>query len=83
MGYNSVALENKLLEMHPEITEHGISVSLRFDKEQNAWLVHLAKENHKLDTFIDKNDADECMDGVKCVRLGVKLGEFLDTFNET
>jgi hypothetical protein len=36
MGYSDVALEDKILEMYPEIRKHGISVNLTFDKGENA-----------------------------------------------
>jgi hypothetical protein len=34
MGYTKVALEDKILEMYPEIQKHGISISLNFDKKR-------------------------------------------------
>lgn len=37
MGYTNVALKDKIMEMYPDITKHGISVSLDFDKEKNAY----------------------------------------------
>ncbi len=36
MGYTKVALEDKILQMYPEITDHGISVSLDFSEAKNA-----------------------------------------------
>lgn len=80
MGYTQVALEDKLLEMYPEIREHGISLSLTFSEEKNAWVVKFEKDSHELTTNLDKKDADECMDGMKCIYLGVKINEFLANF---
>ena len=34
MGYTIVALKEKIMEMYPEISQHGISVSLTFDEEK-------------------------------------------------
>jgi hypothetical protein len=83
MAYSQVALEDKILEMYPEIRKHGISVGLRFDEEKNAWVVKFRKDHHELETFLEKRDADECIDGKKCVYLGVQLGDFIDNFERT
>ena len=80
MGYTNVALENKVLDMYPEIRKHDIAVSLYFSEEKKAYVVRLKKDKHKLETYLDKSDADECMDGLKCVHLGVHIGEFIKNF---
>jgi hypothetical protein len=80
MGYTQVALEDKILDMYPEVREHGISLSLTFSEEKNAWVVKFKKDRHELTTNLDKQDADECMDGIKCVHLGIKINEFLTNF---
>jgi hypothetical protein len=82
MGYTQVALEDKLLEIYPELEEHGVKLALSFDGEKDAWMVSLDKDGKSLDTFLNKKDADECIDGTKCVYLGVKIGEFLKNFEE-
>ncbi len=82
MGYTKVALEDKVLQMYPEIRRHGISVSLGFSEEKDAWAIRFSKGEHRLETYLDRADADECMNDVKCVRLGVKLGEFIDNFEK-
>jgi hypothetical protein len=80
MGYTQVALEDKILEMYPEVTKHGISVSLNFDKNKNAYIIKLKKGTHELTTHLEKKDADDCMDNVKCVYLGVQIGQFIKNF---
>lgn len=80
MGYTQVALEDKILEMYPEVTKHGISVSLNFDKNKNAYIVKFKKGTHELTTHLEKKDADDCMDNVKCVYLGVQIGQFIKNF---
>jgi hypothetical protein len=54
MGYTQVALEEKLLQMYPEIQEHGIAISLSFDEDKNAWVVGLEKDGQKLTTHLEK-----------------------------
>jgi hypothetical protein len=48
MGYNKVALEDKILEMYPEISKHGISVGLVFDEQKNAYIVKFTRINMNL-----------------------------------
>ena len=80
MGYTNVALKDKILEMYPDIAKHGISVSLDFDTTKNAYIVKFKKGSHELATHLEKKDADDCMDGVKCVYLGVQIGQFIKNF---
>lgn len=80
MGYSNVALKDKLMEMYPEVSAHGISVGVDFSDEKNAYVVKFRKDTHELSSFLDKSDADECMNGVKCVHLGIKIGEFVKNF---
>ncbi len=80
MGYTVVALKEKIMEMYPEIGKHGISVGLDFSREKNAYIVRFRKENHELTTHLEKKDADECMDGIKCVYLGVQIAQFIKNF---
>ncbi len=80
MGYTIAELKDKIMEMYPETGKHGISVSLDFSKEKNAYIVKFVKDKHELTTHLEKKDADECMDGIKCVYLGVQIGQFIKTF---
>jgi hypothetical protein len=80
MGYTNVALKDKISEMYPEIQQHDISVGLDFSEDKNSYVVKFKKDSHELETYLDKQDADECMDGVKCVHLGIKIGEFIENF---
>ena len=80
MGYTIVGLEDKILEMYPEITGHGISISLNFSEEKNAYIVKFTKGKHELTTHLEKKDADDCMNNIKCVYLGVQIGQFIKNF---
>ena len=80
MGYTNVALKDKIMEMYPEIEKHGIAVSLDFNRELKTYDIKLKKDSHKLVTHLEKKDADECMDGIKCIYLGIQVGEFIKNF---
>jgi hypothetical protein len=82
MGYTIVALKEKIMEMYPEISRHGISVGLTFDEEKNAYIMKFEKEGQELTTHLEKKDADDCMNNIKCVYLGVQVGQFIKNFEE-
>ena len=68
------------MEMYPEITKHGISVGLDFNNEKNAYIVTFKKGKYELTTHLERKDADECMDGIKCIYLGIQIGQFIKNF---
>jgi hypothetical protein len=82
MGYTNVALKDRIMEMHPEIEEHGISLSLDFNRQLKTYDIKLEKNSHRLVTHLEKKDADECMDGIKCISLAVRISEFTRNFKE-
>lgn len=82
MGYSNVALKDKIVEMYSEVSRLGISVSLDFDRKKNAYIVKFEKDGRELTTHLEKKDADECMDGIKCVYLGIQIGQFIKNFEE-
>jgi len=82
MAYTMESLKEKILEMHPEIGKHGLGVELSFSAEKNAYLVTFRRKNAELTTHLEKKDADECMNGIKCVYLGVQVAQFIRNFDE-
>ncbi len=82
MGYTKVALEEKLLEIYPEITKHNLSLSLDFSEDKNAWIVKLKKGRHELTTHLEKKDADACMEGTQCVYLGVQIWQLIKNIED-
>jgi hypothetical protein len=82
MGYSHVALKDKIIQLFPEIAQNGVAVSLNFNEELKTYDVNLKKDLHELKTHLEAKDADECMDGRKCVHLGVQLKEFIDNFEQ-
>ena len=78
--HNREELGAKLREMYPEIDSHGLDLELAFDHEKDAWIVSLRKGAHELTTHLERKDADDCLEGVECVYLGVQIGQFLKNF---
>jgi TusE/DsrC/DsvC family sulfur relay protein len=82
MGYTPVGLKEKIMEMYPEIIQHGIVMGLDFNEELGSYVVTLRKGARMLTTHIEKKDADECMDGIKCLYIGVQIGQFMENFGQ-
>ena len=82
MAYTDEELTDKIREMYPEIAQHSVALELDFDTGKNAYIVKFTKDHHELTTYLEKKDADECMNGVKCVYLGVQIGQFVRNFEE-
>jgi hypothetical protein len=82
MRYTNVALKDKIMEMYPEIRKHDLSVGLDFDEQKNAYIVTFKRGTELLTTHLEKKDADDCMNGIKCVYLGVQVEQFIKNFEE-
>jgi len=80
MGYTQVGLQEKILEMYPEIRKHGILVGMSFDEGKNAWIIKFKKVGKELTTHLEKKDADDCMNNIKCVYLGIQVEQFIKNF---
>jgi len=82
MGYSLVALENKLLDMYPEIRDKNISPRLSFDESKNAWMVKLVKDGQEKTVCLEQEDADACMENNQyCETFGSDLKKTLAEFS--
>ncbi len=82
MTYTNADLKKKISEMYPEIGEHNVAVDMTFDDSTNSYLFTFTRGKDVLTTHLEKQDADECMDGIKCVYLGVQVAQFIKNFEE-
>ncbi len=80
--YTMADLQAKITEMYPEIGEHNLSMSLDFNQTNNAYILTFRRGKDELTTHIEKHDADECMNGIKCVYLGIQVAQFIKNFEE-
>jgi len=77
MGYTEADLKEKLYEMYPEIKKFGLSLSLEFDTEKDAWVVSFVKGDLQRHAFLDKKDADTCIEGKSCIYLGMLIAQYI------
>ena len=82
MSYTDVALKEKILEMYPEIRDHNIALGLDFSEEKNAYIITFKRGGEELTTHIERQDADDCMNGIKCVYLGIQVAQFIKNFDD-
>ncbi len=68
----------KIRTIYPEIGECGGDVDVEFDASQNAYSVELKSGETKLKTYLEPKDANSCMEGEKCVQLGVQVSQLVD-----
>ncbi len=82
MTYTYAELAEKIREMYPEIREHDFAMDVDFNDQKQAYIVTFKRGAQTLTTHLEKRDADECMNGVKCVYLGVQVWQFIRNFEE-
>jgi hypothetical protein len=73
--YTKDELCKKITDIYPEIGECGIDINVSYDDEKKAWVVDLIKDTHELKHYLDVPEADECMEGNKCVPLGLEIAQ--------
>jgi hypothetical protein len=79
MNVDAREVEQKILEIYPDLKANGIDVQVDFEKESDAWLVRFRKPGHEEYTsHIDQDDAGACMEGRQCVNLAHKVGTYVN-----
>ncbi|VBB46256.1 hypothetical protein TRIP_B40174 [uncultured Desulfatiglans sp.] len=82
MSYTKEDLKQKLLQMYPEIAKYGLSMDLVMDEGKDAWVVTFQKGPHQRHAFLNRKDADSCMEGNVCIYLGVLIGQYVRDLEE-
>ena len=73
--FTAEQLCERIVELYPDIGVCGINIDVAKDNSENAWVVHLEKDSHKLDHFLELMDADRCMEGEECIALGLDIAQ--------
>jgi hypothetical protein len=82
MTFSNDALKDKIMEMYPEIEDHRVSLGLDFDEKTDAYILTFKRGKEVLTTRLEKRDADDCMNGIKCVSLGIQVAQFIRNFED-
>ena len=81
-SYTIEGLKDIIFELHPEIVQHALNLAVTFDEAKNAFVLKFSRGGRELTTYLNKEDADECIEGKKCIHLGVQVAEFLADFED-
>ena len=73
--YTENELCKKITTLYPEIGQCGVDINVDFDSGKNTWVVHLKKDAHASNHFLEVPDADTCMAGKQCVSLGLEIAQ--------
>lgn len=76
--YTENQICEKIRSVYPDIGACGIDLNVKFSSSDNAWVVHLKKDHHRLKTFLEPEDANLCMEGKHCIGLGLQIYQLRD-----
>lgn len=74
--HDKEALCERMKYLLPDLGECGIDFHLDWDSEKEKWMVTIWKNEKKVTTWIDENEADMCMDNKICVGLLSEIAKF-------
>ena len=66
---------HKIRDICPDLGECEIDVDVAFDEANQWWVVDLKKGSRRMKTFLEEGDAKSCLQGRKCFRLGIEIGQ--------
>ncbi|KAB2890224.1 MAG: hypothetical protein F9K32_09620 [Desulfobulbaceae bacterium] len=70
----------KIEEVFPKAGACGIDFDVEYDENVSAWAVDLHRGEHHLRTFIETEEADSCLEGEKCIPLGMQIAQLKRNF---
>ena len=77
MNFSIEELKRKIYEFHPEIGQKGINLDVSFNEKENKYEMRLSKAGQEFGAFLEKQDADDCMAGRKCITLAILVTQVL------
>ncbi len=80
--YNKNQLCEQIRSVYPDIGECGIDIDVNYDKNNNVWVVNLKNGNHTLQTYLELEDANMCMEGKQCIGLGMQIYQLKDNIKQ-
>lgn len=73
----------KIEEVIPSAGVCGVDFDVEFDDNVQAWAVDLHRGQHHLRTFIDTDEASNCLEGKSCIPLGMQVAQLKRNFEHT
>jgi len=73
--YSENQLCERITSIYPDIGKCGIDINVTYNQPEKTWVVHLEKDSHSLNHFLEMMDADRCMEGKQCIALGLEIAQ--------
>ena len=75
-------LRERIVGFHPELAEGSIDLELGFDAQAGKYTVKLRKAGEEVGAYLEKQDAEECLAGKKCLNLVVLVTQLITELEE-
>lgn len=75
---NGKELCETITTIYPDIGACGIDVEVGYDGKKEAWMVDLHRGTHHLQTRLEIDEAEKCIDGKQCVSLGIQVSQLVN-----
>jgi hypothetical protein len=64
-------------KFHPEIERDNLDLSVSYDQAEDRYLIRLSKSGETVGAYLEEKDADDCLEGKKCVNLAVQVTQLI------
>ncbi len=71
----------KIETVYPQAGACGIDFDVEFNEKNNAWEVDLHHGEHHLKTFIEVDEAENCVEGKACIPLAMQIAQLKRNFD--
>lgn len=72
----------KITSIYPDIGTCGIDVNVDYSEEKGAYIVDMKKDEHHLQTHLEIDESEQCMEGKQCVSLGIQIAQLVDNIKK-
>ena len=69
-------------KFHPEIERNNLELSVTYEKAKDHYLIKLSKSGETVGAYLEEKDADDCLEGKKCVKLAVQVTQLITELEE-
>jgi hypothetical protein len=71
----------KIEEVFPDAGVCGVNIDVEYDEKIKAWAVELHHGHRHLRTFIETDEAHNCLEGKSCIPLGMQIAQLKRNFD--
>jgi hypothetical protein len=71
----------KIQDVYPKAGVCGVDFEVEYDETAQAWAVDLHQGFHHLRTFIETDEANQCLSGKMCIPLGLQVAQLKHNFD--